>query len=467
MFVLVCPVLAATASDNVQIRLLVDNGTSSSATSTATSTNTSSVSTSFFANGAPLGPLSPAVDQSTSPPLLDGNVLVTPPLRFGEPAVFQWKTTAPTSAVVEWGETRAYELGSQRISIDTAQNIGIFGYLYRHQAEGLLPGKTYLYRVTVRSENGRVDGYQGAYVVPIVVQRLLPENVSNISLEPLVTPSGRQLLIRWENPEEDQFSEVRVVRSPFGFPNDPLDGKVVYEGRAERALDFLDAADDQTYFYTIFARRADGTYSSGAVAVASGSESVRTVSEVPSRATQSVAEFATLTAEDFSVIVYDADGGEKIYPLSRAGLSVSAGEKITLSAPYTAFPEVLKTILVHITPNTVSPDVTPGAGGPAKSTMSFLLRVNASGTAYEATFLAPGKVGGHDVEVKILDYHSDILRNISVKNALEVKKAEMNFQNVLKNAKSQFEIVEKPFVLAIFIVLILLTLALRKIVRFF
>ncbi len=187
----------------------------------------------------------------------------------------------------------------------------------------------------------------------------------------------------------------------------------------------------------------------------------------PSRAAQAAAELARLTAADFSVTLYDPDGGPRVHKLSETGLAVAAGEKITISAPYEKFPEVLKTILVHITPSRVASETVSNAAGPANSTMSFLLSVNAASTAYEATFLTPSEGGGHDIEVKILDYHSDVLRNITVHNALEVTKTETNLQNVLKNAKSQFSRAEKPLVLAIFITLILLTLALRKIVRFF
>lgn len=465
LFSISCRVFAATAADSVQIQLLVDNGTSSSATTTSSAT--SSASTNLFGNGMPLGPLSPAPDQATLPPLLAGNVLVTPPHISDSRTIFQWKTSAPTSAILEWGETASYEVGRVAIPINTPTNKDIFGYVYRDAAAGLVPGKTYQYRLTVRDEGGRTAGYQGVYAVPIVLERLLPENVSAVSLKPFATPSEKQILIQWENPDVEDFSEVRVVRSPFGFPKDPLDGRVVYEGVAEKVVDMFATSDDWEYFYTIFAKRKDGTYSSGAVATSRGISGTVTAPDRPSRATQDVAALAAITAADFLVITYDDAGREKVHVLSEAKIPVSAGERITVSVPYEKFPEVLKTILVHVVPSRAAAENVPGAAGPAFGTMSFLLSVNAASTAYEATFLAPSEGGGHDIEVKILDYRSDILRNIVMKNALEVKKAEVNFRNVLKNAKSQFENVEKPLVLAIFIALILLTLALRKIVRFF
>ena len=469
VFVISCKVLAATAADSVQVQLLVDNGTSTSTTTsdTATSSSSSSSASSFFANGMPNGPLSPAVNQSELPSLLDGNVLVSAGQSPNTRTVFQWKTSAPTSAVFEWGETAFYEMGRVSLPINMAQNKDNFGYLYQEAVPGFVPGKRYLYRLSVRDENGRVSGYQGTYAVPVEPERILPENVSAVVLKPVSTPTERQILIQWENPDAEDFSEVRVVRSPFGFPKDPLDGRVVYEGGAENVTDAFAVGDVSEYFYTIFAKRKDGTYSSGAVATTRGLFGGATAPDRPSRSAQSVADLAALAAADFSVTLYDANGGELVHRLSETGLVVVAGERITISAPYEKFPEVLKTILVHITPSRSAPEAIPNAAGPANSTMSFLLSVNAASTAYEATFLAPSESGSHDVEVKILDYHSDILRNITAQDALNVKKPETNLRNVLKNAKSQFKSVEKPLVLAIFITLILLTLALRKIVRFF
>jgi len=104
--------------------------------------------------------------------------------------------------------------------------------------------------------------------------------------------------------------------------------------------------------------------------------------------------------------------------------------------------------------------------GMLKTSFSFLLSVNPGSTAYEATFLAPSEGGAHDIEVKILDHYNDILQNITAKEALEVQKPETKLRNVLKIAKSQFINVEKPLALAILALLILVTLALRKIVRF-
>ncbi len=242
-----CRAFAATAPDSVQIQLLVDNGTSTSTATPSTTESSSAAPNSSLANGAPTGPLSPAVGQNESLLLLDGNVLVTAGQAPDTRTLFQWKTTLPVAAIFEWGQTAFYEMGRVSVSANTSKNKDIFGFIYREFVSGLVPGKTYSYRLTVRDENGRVAGYQGTYAVPIVPELILPENVSAVSLKSVSPPTQRQILIQWKNPKVTEFSEVRVMRSPFGFPKDPLDGRVVYEGGAENVTDSFAAGDDRDY----------------------------------------------------------------------------------------------------------------------------------------------------------------------------------------------------------------------------
>ncbi len=460
----VSPVSAATSFDSVQIQLIVNNSSSTNTTSDSTT-----VSASTAGNGSPFGPISPNSGTTTEPLLLDGNPVIVPDQKEPESAVFRWKTTTPVSATIEWGETISYELGRKEVSIKAAQYKDNFEYVYREVAPQFEPGKRYFYRLIVKDENGRVAGYQGVYEVPFSVPRALPENVSEFRLTLLELGSEvsdgvdgggsverASVLLRWKNPETKDFSEVRVVCSPFGFPKDPLDGKVVYEGSGEKTIDLLESPNIRAYYYAIFAKRKDGTYSSGAVASSRALFEATAPSEQESRFSNIVNMLASIDASDLALTRYDKNGVPQTIPLSAGHISVEAGERITISAPYDLFPEILKTVIVHIS-----------RFGSSKSTLSFLLSVNTDSSAYEATFLAPSEGGGHDVEVKILDYRSDLLRNITVHDALEVQTAKTKFQNVLKNGKSQFLKAEKSLSVAILGLLAFIALAFRKIVRFF
>lgn len=417
-------------------------------------------------NGQPSGQLSPNPNATA---IFDGSVIVVRDQARENAALFQWKTTVPVSAVIEWGESISYELGRKDISRNTAQNNGIFSYLYREVAQEFQPGKRYFYRVTVKDENGRVAGYQGTYDAPLTLLRTLPENVSAVSIEKIGrAPNADEegILLRWLSPGGDDFSGVRVVRSTIGFPKNPLDGKVIYEGADGQVSDVLLSPKKRVYFYTIFVKTKDGRYSSGAVVTSKDLFDGSAHPEKTSQFSGSFPKIVRLNAEDFFVTLYDKDGGEQTQPLSRGHFVLDAGDTITLSAPYEKFPEILKTIVVHIVPSEMSSSVIPNAQGPSKNTTSFLLSVNADSTAYEATFLAPSEGGRYDVEVQILDYQNDTLQNIVEWEALEVQTLKVKFENVLKIAKSQFINAEKAIVLAILTVLIFIALAFRKIVRF-
>jgi|GEM_PF-3127834 len=457
------PVFVVAATDEVQVQLLVNNGTSTSTTTSDTSTSTASSGT--FGNGQPQGPLSPNGNTEPMPPLLQGNVVIVPDRTDSTSFSFQWKTSVPASATLEWGPTLFYGSGKVSIPINALQNKGFEGYLYEQNIQQLSPGEHYFYRLTVRDETGRVAGYQGVYEIPLSPPEHLPQNISGLTVESATTTHSQiQNVLRWTNPDESDISGVRVVRSPFGFPKDPLDGKVVYEGAGETAIDTFDPGDVKTYFYTVFVKGKNGEYSSGSVAT-------NVVIERPSRLVATVPEIARLTAEDFLVTLYDSADPEssrkKALLLDNGRLLVSGSEKMTISVDFDKFPQILKTIVVYITPSRLATDVLSGATGPQKNLHSFLLSVNAQSTAYEATFLAPSEGGDYDVEVKILDYHNELLRNITAKHVLNIEKSKTKFQIVLENGKSQFLKAEKPLILAILTALILLTLALRKIVRFF
>jgi hypothetical protein len=67
--------------------------------------------------------------------------------------------------------------------------------------------------------------------------------------------------IHWTNPIWDpDFSMVVVVRSQAGYVTDPADGEIVYEGLGQAYLDG-NLSSGLTYYYTIFAKKHDNSYS--------------------------------------------------------------------------------------------------------------------------------------------------------------------------------------------------------------
>lgn len=83
-------------------------------------------------------------------------------------------------------------------------------------------------------------------------------NVSGVT----VGYQGETIVIHWQNPPG--ISGVRIMRSPYGVPLDPLAGQVIYQGAGTYTID-TSGTPGTIYYYTIFTYTTMGQYSSGAV----------------------------------------------------------------------------------------------------------------------------------------------------------------------------------------------------------
>jgi len=76
-----------------------------------------------------------------------------------------------------------------------------------------------------------------------------------------------QVALQWVNPGDDDFEGVRILRKAGGYPANPQDGAVVYEGAAQAATD-TGLTNGITWHYAAFSYDAGPNYSSGAQAAA-------------------------------------------------------------------------------------------------------------------------------------------------------------------------------------------------------
>ncbi len=84
------------------------------------------------------------------------------------------------------------------------------------------------------------------------------QNISDVQYK----YQGNSVFISWQNPDSVLFAGVRIVRSPYGFPADPLDGKVIYQGPGTYVRD-VSGVPGIMYYYAAFAYDAKNNYSSG------------------------------------------------------------------------------------------------------------------------------------------------------------------------------------------------------------
>ena len=171
-------------------------------------------------------------------------------------ATITWTTSVPATSDLYWGETSGYELGTTSDDILKTNHEVLI--------ESLDPETQYYYKIGVISEYGRetVLENQTFETEPLIPDTFSPANVSN--LQAVLNDDNDEIELSWENPPDEDFDSVRVMRLTTFYPSDPVDGMVVYEGSGEQVTDY-DIMPDETYYYTVFAKDTSDNYSSGAV----------------------------------------------------------------------------------------------------------------------------------------------------------------------------------------------------------
>ena len=322
--------------------------------------------------------------QTISPVIYD--LVVTPSNTF---ATISWKTTQPTVGALSWGQTQSYELG---VSQET-----IYSTTHSMIVSSLNSATVYQFAIDVVNGSGVhiFTGNQSFETTP------LPTGKPNAQTF-TATAQTSDILLAWKEPSTVGVSEVRIMKSDSYFPTDPSDGTVVYEGNASSFSD-SNVSVGKRYYYTLFVKYSDGTYSSGLVVTAIiASQGVvpppyDIFGSIPS-APHVDPQIAALTFGDFDFI----QNGKRISSfVSNSSVTIDGEKNMTVSIDYSKVPEVLKTIIVTLS----APD------DPTK-TFSFLLKVNSDKTAYEATIAPLGVSGQYGVKFSIVDFKNRGLKQI-------------------------------------------------------
>ncbi len=229
----------------------------------------------------------------------------------------------------------------------------------------------------------------------------LPVNVINFN----AIPGSTSIFLNWNYPTGADIRSVRIVRSTTFFPTNISDGEVIFEGDAQGVIDHNVTIGTQ-YYYTLFAQNSLGLYSSGVLAQAR----IAPVGEIVVTPTTPVNPFenvpnavnvppaiTNLTLLDFDLI----QDGKKI---THAGdtVVIDGNKNLTIRLAYNKVPQILKTIAISL-------------ADPEDQTklFTFLLRVNADETAYEATIAPLTKSGQYRLNAIILDYKNQSLKKIN------------------------------------------------------
>lgn len=86
----------------------------------------------------------------------------------------------------------------------------------------------------------------------------IPADVANVS----ALPDDKQVILSWENPDDDSIVQIFVVRKETGNPTEATDGEIVCVTTGTTCSD-PNVINDTLYYYSIFTQNLEGTYSGG------------------------------------------------------------------------------------------------------------------------------------------------------------------------------------------------------------
>jgi len=288
----------------------------------------------------------------------------------------EFGTLGFVKAVIKWGRTTSYEKGSL---IERA-----FSQSHGTTITGLFPGT--LYYFTIEGEN-----HLGQYGI------LTASTFTTLSLDDTLPPSnvlnlrayrnGEDIMLEWDNPKDLDFDRVRVLGSANFYPGDTADGRLVYEDGGELARDSGAAVPGTRQYYTVFSYDTDGNVSSGAVVAI---DIVGDSAFIPVDVVDETLDEIDLSFSDIRFI----QEGELLSIIDNT-VTIDGTKRLLVELPYEAVPEHLKTILVTLSDTKDENKV-----------FSFILRINAEGTAYSATLAPFGVAGTFPFRISVFDFQT-------------------------------------------------------------
>jgi hypothetical protein len=343
------------------------------------SASSSPVATTTYATPTP--PVTPTTTPSDGPTygskarLPELVSLEVIPSQYG--AVIRFETESPVRSILKWGTSVSYEIGS------SAERS--FSRFHEIAITDLAPGARYRFSLEGETHMGRFGVLTESTFVTLPGDDVTPPGlVTGLT----AVREGNDIILTWQNPRDSDFDHVRVVRNTHFYPDDEVDGWVVYDGDAVHARDTGIVAPGAHIYYSVFTYDMEGNMSAPSVisllVPRSGEGGV-----LPPVITDDPKE-NEITLSITDVVLYQ-DGKE--IPYTGGRFTIDGSRHLTIAMRYDALPEHLKTILVTIAPKTDDSKV-----------LQFLLRVNREKTAYTARLAPLGIPGTFSLRVSVFDF---------------------------------------------------------------
>ena len=250
-------------------------------------------------------------------------------------------------------------------------------------------------KVFVKYQNF-AGGISQAVFDSIILDTIPPLNVVDFRSKAL----DNQIDLKWQTPFEEDFQEVKILRSEIFYPVHPFEGVLVFRGKDNQFSD-KGVKNGIRYYYTIFSFDKAGNFSSGAVvsevpefSLAPGIPPELPPEIPPQAPPQDIPPLIEgLVLDDFDFI----QEGRKLQIINGKKIKVEPGKPLTISIDYEKFREVLKTIMVVIKKE--------------EKTFSFILKIDGEKKNYFAVILPP-EPRIYSFDIFVIDYKNQSLKKI-------------------------------------------------------
>lgn len=319
-------------------------------------------------------------------------------------ANLEWHTNSPSTFKLRWGRTTSFEEGFISSNVKNAYHETLIS--------DLIPGTKYYYELVAFDDNLPSKIVSNSdFLTTSLLDGTAPPNVSNLEVEVL----GTDVRLSWDNPDINDFAGVRVLRNHYFYPNDVINGYLIYQGKDNFVTDTGALSIDSIQYYTVYTFDDAGNISSGAVVFASTnaiSSSAKpdvfipdfTVTESPAGSDTTEPETTPKTDKILSPEQVEIWQNNVKATFAEDEILLSHRDDYVVRIPADALQSHLKSIIFTLTDPTDN-----------KKTFSFLLKLNKDGTAYEAGIGAPNVIGQSKITADVYDFKNKTVTSVSTR----------------------------------------------------
>ncbi len=289
-------------------------------------------------------------------------------------ADISFKTNAYAKAIVSFGLTKDYELGSLQNEKYKQEHV--------FNIQNLSANIRYYYEIKAYNQRGDIVLYEGSFDFKPYIEAGVTPNVSSLAVQ----VQNNNVMLTWNNPKNYPFEYIRVVANPNSYPGDVVDGFIVYQGIGENAIHTGVFSEYDQMYYTVFVVDALGNTSSGAVTYAG---SVENPIALDSEIIPDVVPTGPIFFHDLEFIQ-----NGNLYTDQKIEVALDAFLPFLVRINYDLVPRHLKTILFTI------------------DNQSFLLRANQDKTYYQANIDVLRNYRTYPVVLSVLSYKNATVQRV-------------------------------------------------------